>query len=50
LRRELQARDRTAAGQRVDSSQSPAMCPAAHVDDDEIPFDRIEAVLAASPL
>jgi hypothetical protein len=50
LRRELEARDRTAAAQRIDSRQPPAMCPAARIDDDEIPFDRIEAVLAASPL
>jgi hypothetical protein len=51
LKRELQARDRMATDRGSDSSQSPAMLrPTADVTDDEIPFDRIEAVLAASPL
>lgn len=51
LKRELQARSRVAMDRAADSSRSPEMHPAsADTAEDEIPFDRIEAVLAASPL
>jgi hypothetical protein len=51
LRRELQARDRLAPQQQSAASGSSAAprCPARGLDD-EIPFDEIEAALAASPV
>jgi hypothetical protein len=50
LKRELQARDRLAMEQRLDSLRSSASPQPAANEDDEIPFDRIDAVLAASPI
>jgi hypothetical protein len=50
LKRELQPRDRLAMAPRSDSLQS-STGPQPVIDDDaEIPFDRIDAALAASPL